>query len=149
MQMHPIVANSSYHPHANWRRFVLMLAGRIIKKSVEPLTDGKRKNVLILDDSLFSRSCSKKVEPQAAGKDLRPRQPGLHIRVPNAYAGLVRREYVSAVNPRYILLAVEQRENRDMRSLGELFYLSADELPDIRYMEALRLILSKFAELIQ
>ncbi len=57
--------------------------------------------------------------------------------------------HVTIVFSRYMLLAVEQRENRDMRSLGELFYLSADELPDIRYMEALRLILSKFAELIQ
>ena len=51
--------------------------------------------------------------------------------------------HVAIVFSRYMLLAVEQRENRDMRSLGELFYLSADELPDIRYMEALRLILSK------
>ena len=57
--------------------------------------------------------------------------------------------HVAIVFSRYMLLAVEQRENRDMRSLGELFYLSADELPDIRYMEALRLILSEFAELIQ
>jgi hypothetical protein len=36
-----------------------------------------------------------------------------------------------------------------MRSLGELFYLSVDELPDIQYMDALRLILARFAELIQ
>lgn len=57
--------------------------------------------------------------------------------------------HVAIMFARYMLLAVEQRENRDMRSLGELFYLSADELPDIRYMEALRLILSKFAELIK
>ncbi len=57
--------------------------------------------------------------------------------------------HVAIVFARYMLLAVEQRENRDMRSLGELFYLSVDELPDIRYIHALRLILSQFAELIQ
>ena len=57
--------------------------------------------------------------------------------------------HVAIVFARYMLLAVEQRENRDMRSLGELFYLSVDELPDIQYMEALRLILARFAELIQ
>ena len=57
--------------------------------------------------------------------------------------------HVAIVFARYMLLAVEQRENRDMRSLGELFYLSVDELPDIRYIHALRLILSRFAELIQ
>ena len=44
---------------------------------------------------------------------------------------------------------MEQRENWDMRSLGELLYLSVDELPDIQYMDALRLILARFAELIQ
>lgn len=57
--------------------------------------------------------------------------------------------HVAIVFTRYMLLAVEQRENGDMRSLGELFYLSADVLPDIRYMEVHRLVLSKFAELIQ
>jgi hypothetical protein len=57
--------------------------------------------------------------------------------------------HVAIVFARYMLLAVEQRENRDMRSLGELFYLSVDELPDIQYMDALRLILARFAELIQ
>ena len=57
--------------------------------------------------------------------------------------------HVAIVFTRYMLLAVEQRENGDMRSLGELFYLSADVLPDIRSMEVHRLVLSKFAELIQ
>ena len=39
-------------------------------------------------------------------------------------------------------LAVEHRENIDQRSLGELFYVTIDELEDLRYMDALRLILS-------
>ena len=45
-----------------------------------------------------------------------------------------------------MLLAVEERENTDGRSLGELFYLGLDELPDLKYMEALRLVLQEFAE---
>lgn len=54
--------------------------------------------------------------------------------------------HVAVVCTRYMLLAVEERENTDGRSLGELFYLGLDELPDLKYMEALRLVLQEFAE---
>ena len=46
----------------NWRRFTLLLGKSIIDKAVAPLTDASRRNVLIIDDSLFSRGRSKKVE---------------------------------------------------------------------------------------
>ncbi len=46
----------------NWRRFTLLLASKIISKTIEPLTSEDRRNVLIIDDSFFSRSRSKKVE---------------------------------------------------------------------------------------
>ena len=48
--------------HTNWRRFTLLLGRNIIKETIEPLTSDERKNVLIIDDSLYSRSRSKKVE---------------------------------------------------------------------------------------
>lgn len=54
--------------------------------------------------------------------------------------------HVAIVFTRYMLLAVEERENKDGRSLGELFYLSLDEMPDLKYVEALRLVMQEFAE---
>lgn len=49
-------------PQINWMRFTTIVASRIIKTAIEPLTGEDRTNVLILDDSLFERSRSKKVE---------------------------------------------------------------------------------------
>jgi hypothetical protein len=57
--------------------------------------------------------------------------------------------HVAIVCTRYMLLAVEERENTDGRSLGELFYLSLDEVPDLKYLEALQLVLQEFAEHLQ
>ena len=57
--------------------------------------------------------------------------------------------HVSIVFARYMFLAVEQRECKDARSLGELFYLSVDELPDVCFVEAMRLLLLLFVERLQ
>ena len=57
--------------------------------------------------------------------------------------------HVSVVLTRYMFLAVEQRESKDDRSLGELFYLSVDELPDVCIAQALRLLLSLFTKRLQ
>lgn len=46
----------------NWQRFVVLLSSVIIITFMKPLTDDKRKDVLIVDDSLFDRSRSKKTE---------------------------------------------------------------------------------------
>ncbi len=46
----------------NWIRFTTILSSRIIKAAVLPLDSEERKNVLILDDSMFERNRSKKVE---------------------------------------------------------------------------------------
>lgn len=46
----------------NWIRFTTILASRIITKAVEPLNDKERVNVLIIDDSMFERNRSRKVE---------------------------------------------------------------------------------------
>ena len=49
-------------PQINWIRFTTVLSSRIIKDAVLPLDSKERANVLILDDSMFERNRSKKVE---------------------------------------------------------------------------------------
>ncbi|MGI6317697.1 MAG: IS4 family transposase [Dethiobacteria bacterium] len=51
--------NNCYY---NWRKFLLLLSSQIIQNRIVPLTDEKRVNVFIIDDSLFGRSRSKAVE---------------------------------------------------------------------------------------
>ena len=46
----------------NWIRFTTILAGRIIKEAIRPLDSEERVNVLIIDDSMYERNRSKKVE---------------------------------------------------------------------------------------
>ena len=58
----------------NWRKFLLILSSAAIKETIEPLSSRNRKNVLIFDDSLYSRS------------------PW----VSHAHPGLVGRQYLSA-----------------------------------------------------
>ena len=46
----------------NWQRFATLLSAGIISGFMKPLTEEDRKAVFIIDDSLFDRSRSKKVE---------------------------------------------------------------------------------------
>ena len=46
----------------NWIRFTTTLAERIIKEAIRPLDSEERVNVLIIDDSMYERNRSKKVE---------------------------------------------------------------------------------------
>ena len=46
----------------NWMRFTTILASRIINNAIVPLNSEERTNVLIIDDSMFERNRSKKVE---------------------------------------------------------------------------------------
>lgn len=46
----------------NWIRFTTILASRIINDAIVPLDSEDRVNVLIIDDSMFERNRSKKVE---------------------------------------------------------------------------------------
>ena len=48
--------------HFNWRKFLLLLSSSIIKNELESLTSTDRVNVLIVDDSFYSRTRSKSVE---------------------------------------------------------------------------------------
>jgi hypothetical protein len=47
---------------ANWRRFLLLLSTRVIVQKLLPLTDDTTTKVLIVDDTLYSRDRSKRVE---------------------------------------------------------------------------------------
>ena len=46
----------------NWIRFTTILSSRIIRDAILPLNSENRANVLIIDDSIFERNRSKKVE---------------------------------------------------------------------------------------
>jgi len=46
----------------NWMRFTTLLSAKIATTTITKLTDEKRVNVLILDDTMFERNSSKKVE---------------------------------------------------------------------------------------
>lgn len=50
--------------------------------------------------------------------------------------------HTSIVFTRYMMLALEQRRNIDERSIGELFFPTIDELEDLRYLDALALLLN-------
>ena len=50
---------------------------------------------------------------------------------------------------RYMLLAVEQRQKIDQRTIGDLFYLMVPELSDLPYYEALCHIMRQFADFVQ
>ncbi len=49
-------------PRHNWRRFLGLLSSAVIRVFFQPLTDEKREDVLILDDTPYDRSRSKQVE---------------------------------------------------------------------------------------
>lgn len=49
-------------PHINWLKFTSRLSAMIINTAIAPLTSEDREKVLIIDDSLFSRARSKRVE---------------------------------------------------------------------------------------
>ena len=53
----------------NWLRFTSSLASEIINDEIENLTDEKRANVFIVDDTLFNRTSCKKTELGSRGFD--------------------------------------------------------------------------------
>ena len=52
--------------------------------------------------------------------------------------------HVAVVFTRYMMLAVENRSSSDKRTLGELFYLIADEMADINWMQAFQMLMNAF-----
>jgi IS4 transposase len=51
--------------------------------------------------------------------------------------------YIAIVFARYMMLSVENRMQIDERTLGELFYDVSDELPDITWIEAFRILMEQ------
>lgn len=50
--------------------------------------------------------------------------------------------HLAIVLTRYILLSLENRENKDERSIGELFYISCKELEEISFAFVFELLVS-------
>ena len=50
--------------------------------------------------------------------------------------------HVAIVFTRYMLLAMEQRQNEDLRTLGELFYFLVDEMADITFSRSLGILMN-------
>lgn len=48
--------------HANWRKFLHLLSSEVIRQQILPLTSEETPKVFIVDDSLYKRNRSKKVE---------------------------------------------------------------------------------------
>ena len=49
--------------------------------------------------------------------------------------------HVAIVFTRYMLLAMEQRQNEDQRTLGELFFFLVDEMADITFSRSLGILM--------
>ena len=49
--------------------------------------------------------------------------------------------HVAIVFTRYMLLAMEQRQNEDQRTLGELFFFLVDEMSDITFSRSLGILM--------
>ena len=56
--------------------------------------------------------------------------------------------HTTIVMTRYIMLAVENRNNKDERTMGELFFLIHDELQDVNFSEVLSVILDILKEVL-
>lgn len=57
--------------------------------------------------------------------------------------------HTAVVMTRYMILALEKRQNEDPRALGELFFLGFDEIVDIQFSEALRILLMLLRDVLQ
>lgn len=109
-----------YVRNKNKRRDYLVLVSTDLTLSEEEIiqTYGKRWNI-----EVFFKMCK-------SGKETRS----------ISYDALT--AHTAIVFARYMMLALEQRRNMDERSLGELLYLTIDELEDLHYLDALVSLLS-------
>ncbi|WHH60621.1 hypothetical protein [Petroclostridium sp. X23] len=56
--------------------------------------------------------------------------------------------HVAIVFSRYMMLSVENRQAKDQRTLGELFFYLSDELADITWIQAIHLLMQVFIDTI-
>jgi hypothetical protein len=54
--------------------------------------------------------------------------------------------HTTIVFTRYIMLSISSREEQDPKTIGQLFYLCCDEMEDIRFIEALLLLIELLCE---
>lgn len=57
--------------------------------------------------------------------------------------------HTTVVMTRYIILAIEKRQNEDPRALGELFFHCYDEIKDIQFAQAMGIIFSLLRQVLQ
>ena len=57
--------------------------------------------------------------------------------------------HVAIVLTRYMLIAVEQRQNEDQRTLGELFFFIVDEMADITFNISLGILIDALTASLQ
>ena len=57
--------------------------------------------------------------------------------------------HVAIVFTRYMLLATEQRQNENQRTLGELFFLLVDEMADITFSRSLGILMDALMAILQ
>lgn len=57
--------------------------------------------------------------------------------------------HTAIVMTRYMILAMEKRQNEDPRALGEIFFHCYDEVADIQFAEALELIFTLFRNVLE
>ena len=187
----------------NWLRFTSLLAADIVNRDIKGLTNDSRKNVFIIDDSLFNRTSCRKTElgskvfdhtdmhfkkgfrmltlSWSDGNTLIPvnscllasakatniigpvkdfdnrtlagkRRKLARTKAPEAMLNLIGEchslsydaltAHVAIVFTRYMLLAMEQRQNEDQRTLGELFFLLVDEMTDITFNRSLGILMA-------
>ena len=187
----------------NWLRFTSLLAADIVNHDIKGLTNDSRKNVFIIDDSLFNRTSCKKTElgskvfdhtdmrfkkgfrmltlSWSDGNTLIPvnscllasakdtniigpvknfdnrtlagkRRKLARTKAPEAMLNLIGEchslsydaltAHVAIVFTRYMLFAMEQRQNEDQRTLGELFFLLVDEMTDITFNRSLGILMA-------
>ncbi len=125
----------------NWIRFTTILATRIIKEAITPLDSEERVNVLTIDDSMFERNCSKKVELLAKTYDHAKRAYKFGFRM--LTLGWSDGSTFLPVNS--ILLSSEKKENRineasivDKRTVGYKRRQLAMEKGTIAMLELLK-----------
>ena len=117
--------------HIHWRRFTTMLAATIIESTLEPLTSADRINVLILDDSIYHRARSKKVELLARLYDHAKKEFSYGFRMLTLYRSdgntllPVSHTLLSTENPSYEVVAMAKKTEK-------IHYLHEGVMQDVK-----------------
>ena len=89
----------------NWLRITTIHSSRIIKDAVVPLDSEDRANILIIDDSMFERNCSKEVCKSYLNLS----------KECNSLSYDAITAHTAVIFTRYMMLSLERRESNDIR----------------------------------